>query len=46
MRVTKSVSVDANDLIKIGNVIKNGNYLNVSDFVQKAVKNELEREEE
>ncbi len=46
MRVTKSVSVDANDLISIGNEVKSGNYLNVSDFIQKAVKNELERKEE
>lgn len=41
MRVTKSVSVDANDLIAIGSEVEKGKYLNVSDFIQKAIKNEL-----
>jgi Arc/MetJ-type ribon-helix-helix transcriptional regulator len=44
MYVSKSVSIEINDLVKIDEEIKDGKAVNVSEFVQKAIKNELERD--
>ena len=43
MFVSKSVSIEIKDLVKIDEEIKDGKAANVSEFVQKAIKNELER---
>ena len=44
MYVSKSVSIEINDLVKIDEEIKDGKAANVSEFVQRAIKNELERD--
>lgn len=41
MMVSKTVTLDVIDLVKINKKIENGESNNVSEFVQKAIKNEL-----
>lgn len=43
MMVSKTVSIELEDLSKIQNEIENGNALTFSEFVQRAIKNELKR---
>lgn len=45
MMVSKTVSISFKDLEKISKKIENEEYLTFSEFVQKAVKNELEKKE-
>ncbi len=42
--VAKSVSIELEDLIQIEEMIKTGKLENVSQFVRKAIKNELKTE--
>lgn len=42
MNVTKSVSIKLEDLTKIQDKIKEEKYVSFSEFVQKAIKHELE----
>ena len=44
MFVSKTVSMDIEDLIVIQNFIYKKNYSNISEFVQQAVKNQINRE--
>lgn len=43
MMVSRTVSFELNDLNKIQKKIGNGEVENLSEFVQKAIKNELKR---
>jgi Arc/MetJ-type ribon-helix-helix transcriptional regulator len=44
LMVAKSVSIELEDLIQIEEMIKTGKLENVSQFVRKAIKNELKTE--
>lgn len=44
MMVSKTVTIDVNDLVRIDEKVKNGEAGNISEFVQKAIKNELKRQ--
>jgi Arc/MetJ-type ribon-helix-helix transcriptional regulator len=41
MKIAKTVTLDFEDLAKIDAKVKNGEFEGVSDFVQRAVKNQL-----
>ena len=41
--VSRTVSIELDDLAKIQEKIKKGDLANISEFVQRAVKNELEK---
>lgn len=41
MKISRTISIDFEDLIKINEIIKNGYYNSLSAFVQTAIKNEL-----
>jgi Arc/MetJ-type ribon-helix-helix transcriptional regulator len=43
LKVSHTFSIELDDLAKIQEKIKNGDFANISEFVQKAVKNELRR---
>lgn len=43
MLVSRTIALDLKDMTKIQRKIENGEFKNVSEFVQKAVKNELKR---
>ncbi|BDZ67933.1 ribbon-helix-helix domain-containing protein [Methanobacterium ferruginis] len=42
MKIAKTVTLDLEVLVEIDDKVKNGEFESVSEFVQKAVKNELE----
>jgi Arc/MetJ-type ribon-helix-helix transcriptional regulator len=44
VKVNKSVSIDLKSLVKIQEKIDNGESENLSEFIQKAIKNELKNE--
>lgn len=44
MYVSKNFSVDVEDLLKIENQVKKGNFKNSSEFVQNAIKKQLLRD--
>ncbi|MBF4474276.1 hypothetical protein [Methanobacterium formicicum] len=41
MFVSKTVSIKVDDLLKIKRLVENGLFMNVSDFVQVAIKNQI-----
>lgn len=41
MKISRSITLELEDLIKIDNKIKKGEFESVSEFIQQAVKNEL-----
>ena len=43
MKIARNITIDFEDLKKIDHKIKNGDFGGVSEFVQKAIKNELKR---
>lgn len=44
MKISRSITLDLEDLIRIDGEIKKGKFESVSEFAQKAIKNELERD--
>ena len=44
LRVSKTVSIDLEDLSKIQELIKKGKTANLSEFVQNAIKKQLEED--
>ncbi len=43
LKIARNITIDFEDLKKIDHKIKNGDFGGVSEFVQKAIKNELKR---
>lgn len=43
MMVSKTVTIDVKDLVRIDEKVENGEASTISEFVQKAIKNELKR---
>lgn len=43
MKIAKTVTLELDDLVKIDRKVKTGEFGSISEFVQLAVKNELER---
>ncbi|MEN6574136.1 hypothetical protein [Methanobacterium aggregans] len=44
MKISRTITLDFEDLVKIDDEIKRGEFGSVSEFVQHAVKNELRKE--
>jgi len=43
MKISRTITIDLEDLVKIDAKIKNEEIQSLSEFVQKAVKNEIKR---